>query len=189
MRLTIVLLVASLVQVSAAGYGQKITIVKNNISLTEVFKEIRKQSGYNILWQPDKVDDSKKLNLKLKAQELEQVLDEVLKGQHLVYSIEDQTIRIKYQAPSFLEKLAAAWRNADVHCRVEDEKGEPLAGASVRVKGTNKAVVTDDKGEFTIKQLEENTVLVISYLGYKTKEILAKEVSGSSAIQLEPAAG
>ncbi|PYF75099.1 SusC/RagA family TonB-linked outer membrane protein [Pedobacter nutrimenti] len=189
MRLTILMLCAGILQVSARTYGQKITLTQRNAPLVAVLKELRKQSGYDFLYSDKIMEQAKPVSLDVKNAGLEEVLERCFENQPLSYNIENKIVTIKAKTPSFLEKLAAAWRNADVHCRVEDEKGEPLAGASVRVKGTNKAVVTDDKGEFTIKQLEENTVLVISYLGYKTKEILAKEVSGSSAIQLEPAAG
>jgi TonB-linked SusC/RagA family outer membrane protein len=188
-KITLLLMTLGLLQVSAATFGQRITLSEQNTPLKEVLKKIKSQSGVNFLYADDILEQSKKVNIKLNNTPLGEALDKIFDQQPLSYELKENTVVLKLKTPSFLEKLAAAWRNADVHCRVEDEKGEPLPGASVRIKGTSKAVVTDDKGEFTIKQLEENTVLVISYLGYKTKEILAKEVSGSSAIQLEPAAG
>ncbi|WP_170123327.1 SusC/RagA family TonB-linked outer membrane protein [Pedobacter nutrimenti] len=189
MKITLLLMTLGLLQVSAATFGQRITLSEQNTPLKEVLKKIKSQSGVNFLYADDILEQSKKVNIKLNNSPLDEALDKIFDQQPLSYELKENTVVLKLKTPSFLEKLAAAWRNADVHCRVEDEKGEPLPGASVRIKGTSRAVVTDDKGEFTIKQLEENTVLVISYLGYKTKEILAKEVSGSSAIQLEPAAG
>lgn len=82
-----------LLQVSAASFGQKITIVRDNIALTEIFKEIRKQTGYNVLWQPDKINTSVKLNLKVEDEDLDKVLDLVLKNQNLTYSIADKTVQ------------------------------------------------------------------------------------------------
>lgn len=55
---------------------------------------------------------------------------------------------------------------------VYDESGLPLPGASITLKGTNIGVATDFNGEFTFpKPLEKEAVLLISYLGYKTKEV------------------
>lgn len=54
---------------------------------------------------------------------------------------------------------------------VKDEEGEELIGVSVSIKGTTKGVVTDLDGKFSIEVQNENTVLVFSYIGYKTKEI------------------
>ena len=48
----------------------------------------------------------------------------------------------------------------------------PLAGATVVLKGTAVAASTDDKGAFTFpRQLKENDILVVSFLGYKNQEI------------------
>jgi hypothetical protein len=49
-NLTVILLTSCLLQVSASGYAQKINLTKTNISLTEVFREIRKQSGYDFVY-------------------------------------------------------------------------------------------------------------------------------------------
>jgi TonB-linked SusC/RagA family outer membrane protein len=189
MRLTILMLCAGILQVSARTYGQKITLTQRNAPLVAVLKELRKQSGYDFLYSDKIMEQAKPVSLDVKNAGLEEVLERCFENQPLSYNIENKIVTIKAKTPSFLEKLAAAWRNADVHCRVEDEKGEPLAGASVRVKGTNKAVVTDEKGEFTLNNVDENAVIIISYLGYKVKEIPAKEVYSSFAIKMELVAG
>jgi TonB-dependent SusC/RagA subfamily outer membrane receptor len=48
---------------------------------------------------------------------------------------------------------------------VRNEKGEPLSGATVNVKGTSTTTVTDDNGKYTITVPSSNSVLVISYVG------------------------
>ena len=55
----------------------------------------------------------------------------------------------------------------------------PLLGVAVVLKGTASGVLTNDKGEFTFPAaLKENDVLVISYMGYETAEIvISKETS------------
>ena len=50
--------------------------------------------------------------------------------------------------------------------QVLDEKSEPLIGATVNIKGTTNAVITDIDGKFTLKALPSEKI-VISYLGYK----------------------
>lgn len=64
--------------------------------------------------------------------------------------------------------------------------GDPLAGASVLVKGTNKSAVTDDQGQFTIDAPAGST-LVISYVGYTTQEIKVGDRT-SLEVQLQPSA-
>lgn len=58
---------------------------------------------------------------------------------------------------------------------VEDSSGEPLIGASVRIKGSREGVATDIDGRFSIAAAQGAT-LVVSYVGYATKEVT---VSGS----------
>ena len=55
---------------------------------------------------------------------------------------------------------------------VKDTNGEPLIGATVMVKGTNNGVSTDVDGKFTIGNASGKT-LVVSYVGFKTKEVKA----------------
>ena len=58
---------------------------------------------------------------------------------------------------------------------ISDETG-PLEGVNVLLKGTKLGVVTSDKGEFTFpKPLKTNDVLLVSYLGYETVEVLIKD--------------
>jgi TonB-linked SusC/RagA family outer membrane protein len=178
MRLTTVLFIATLMQVSAAGFGQKITIVKQHIALSEVFKEIRKQTGYNVLWQSDQVNTSKTVDLKIKNQDLIEALDLILNKHNLNYTIDEETITVTPKAPSFLEGLAERWAVIDVRGRVVDEKGDPLAGATVTVKATGKFVVTNGKGEFYLQGVEEGLVLVVSYIGYTNREVPAKKDLG-----------
>ena len=56
--------------------------------------------------------------------------------------------------------------------QVLDENGDPIIGATVKVKGTNVATVTDLDGNFTFK-VPAGSTLVVSYLGYSPKEVAA----------------
>lgn len=61
-------------------------------------------------------------------------------------------------------------KTAPVQGVVKDEQGAPLAGVSIKIKGSNKGVLTDARGHFTI-DIEVGTVLEISYVGYMDKEL------------------
>ena len=54
---------------------------------------------------------------------------------------------------------------------VTDNSGEPIIGATVAVKGTKNAAVTDVDGHFTLSGVTNNAVLRISYIGYSDQEI------------------
>src|SRR5690606_32168769 len=54
---------------------------------------------------------------------------------------------------------------------VKNSEGEPLIGVNVQVKGTAQGTATDFEGRFTLEDLNENAILVFSYIGYQTVEI------------------
>lgn len=64
---------------------------------------------------------------------------------------------------------------------VLDDKGNFLSGATVLVKGTTTTALTDDKGAFTIQVPSSKTQLVISFIGFETKEI---KLNGSELIEV-----
>ena len=54
---------------------------------------------------------------------------------------------------------------------VKDRKGEPIIGANIMEKGTTNGTITDFDGKYTLKVKSAQSVLTISYIGYKTQEI------------------
>src|SRR5690606_6148941 len=59
----------------------------------------------------------------------------------------------------------------DVTGTVSDENGEPLIGVNIQVKGTNLGTATDLDGHFTLEDVDDDAVLVVSYIGYQTQEV------------------
>lgn len=64
---------------------------------------------------------------------------------------------------------------------VVDHEGEPLIGVNIQVKGSTKGTATDFDGRFTLEDVEEDAVLVVSYVGYQTIEV---PVEGQSQITI-----
>lgn len=68
---------------------------------------------------------------------------------------------------------------------VTDEKGGPLEGAVVLVKGTTAGTTTDGSGRFTLKDVPDDAVLVITYVGYVTKAVSVKAAGNYITTQLQ----
>jgi TonB-linked SusC/RagA family outer membrane protein len=173
MKLTTILLIGTFLQVSAASFAQNITYSHKSASLEQIFKAIRKQTGYNVLWSSDKLKNIPAQDVDFKDAPIDQVLDKVLAGKPLTYQIENKTILIKdrqISAPPLPNEKPSATL-IDVHGQVVDESGQPLAGATVKNKLTNKSTMTDAKGYFALKSIDNEVTLVISYIGYQNLEI------------------
>jgi len=171
-------------QVSAAGLAQKINLSKSNVPLKAVLKEIRTQSGYDFVYAEDIFDVAKPVNIQVKDAELQDVLKEIFKAQPLTFTISKTTVTIQPKEPTFLERLANRWASIDASGRVVDSENRPLPGASVKVKKTGKAVSTDKDGRFFLRGVEEGAVLVVSFIGYLTKEIKAAKELGDVVLEL-----
>ena len=65
---------------------------------------------------------------------------------------------------------------------VTSEQGEPLAGVSVAVQGTNLATTTNESGAYTIRLTDENATLVFTYVGYTTQEV---SIGGRTTVDVQ----
>lgn len=68
--------------------------------------------------------------------------------------------------------------------RITDDRNQPVAGASIVIRGTGNGVSSDVNGFFKIQNISNNPSILISCAGYKSKEIRARP--GYFAIILEP---
>lgn len=182
MKLTTFIITALFLQVSANSVAQHVTIENKRITLKQFFNQIRQQTGYNVLWQSGKLNDQKLVNVNFKNERLTRVLDEVLSGQDLTYSIAEKTIVIKEREHPVLNYSVLNHRiQRQVRGSVVDSTDTPLAGATVMLKGTSVGTQTDGEGRFNFPNLDDNAVLVVTYTGYLDQEI---QVSGRSELTI-----
>jgi TonB-linked SusC/RagA family outer membrane protein len=179
-KITVLLFFAAVMHVSASSYAQNINLSATNAPLKKLFKEIRKQSGYNFIYTEGMMKDTKPVNIHVNNASIDVILDKVFHDQPLSYTISNNTIVIK-------EKDNQLTSNAIITITgtVKDEKGEPLPGVTVAVEGIANATSTDYNGKYTIKANAGQT-LVFSFIGYKT---VKRTINNESLINvsLEPA--
>lgn len=168
MRLVAIILLGLCLQVAARGVSQTITLSGKNMPLEKVFKEIKRQTGYVVVYNYDLVHNARPVTIHVKNGPLEAFMQLVLQDQPLEFSILNSTISIRAKALP-LEVQPAAPPPVDLRGRVTNEDGEPVAGASVMIKGENQGTVTDDNGQYTLRAPGDG-ILVISYIGYTSVE-------------------
>lgn len=171
---------ALMVQVSAAGFAQKITFVKKNASLEQIFNEIRKQTGYDVLWLGKDLDVAQKINADFRQAGLDEVMQKSLADLKLSYTIEDKNIVIKKMPPSFLDRVASVIVNddgkfADIRGVVRNERGEALEGITVMVKVAKTGTRTNARGEFVLKGIKKGDVLVFTGVAIEPFEYTVKD--------------
>jgi len=187
MRLTTVIFIASLMQVSAASLAQRITLSRNNAPLESVLREIRKQTGLDIVFDGKIIPRNQLVNVGAKNAGVDQVLKSVLQGLPLTYSINRNVVTIRRKdSDSGATRPVGTLDRITVTGKVVDEKGEPLIGASIFVEGDASVLgSTNLRGEFTLLNVDSKASLIIAYVGYKPMTVAAKADIGT--VKMEPA--
>lgn len=172
MKLTIILLLCGLLQANAKSFAQTISLNQERISLNQFFKEIKKQTGYNVLWSPIQVSKSSVVKATFGRIALQDALHKALDQYELGFTLEDKNIIISPK--SELNKKITK-QLIEVSGQVTDEKGTPLSGVSIQTKGSAQGTITNSEGRFKLTVASKNSVLIFSYIGYATREILVGE--------------
>lgn len=179
MKLTFLLLTTAFLNVYAHTTAQTITLSERNISLGKVFAIVEKQTGYVVFTTKGVLSGTQPVSVSVYNMPLIDFLAITLKSQPLNYKITDKTILLTKKLPE--KKLSAVLLHpvedpilpppVDVTVVVQDSAGQPLEGASIRVKGTQKGNTTDVNGHAVLKAVTPKSVLVVSFTGYNNTEI------------------
>ena len=178
MKLTAVLVLAACLQLSAAGYSQRISISGHNWSLEKVFNEIQKQSGYLFFYSDKDLKKAHSISIDARKEDMKQVLDEIFLNQPLTYNIIGKTVVVKKavatKPPAVEEKNTGVAGVVVVQKiitgKVTDAEGTALEGVSVSVKGTKTGTSTDAKGQYSITVPDGTHVLMFTMVGFKPME-------------------
>lgn len=154
------LLLASQMTISA----QNVSFSTNKVTLKSAFEKIEKASKYKIAYNSSQLNANRSVTLSKKSDDVFGILTQLLKGTNCTYELEGNYIIIKPQ-----QKTQTSGKKVKVRGVIKDETGEPIIGATVRVKGQSEGTVSDLDGNFTLDVTDDNT-LQISYIGYQTQE-------------------
>lgn len=164
MKLTTILLLAFLVQASAKGYGQKISLSEKNTPLASVLESISNQSGYHFFYDEHDLSD-KKLSIQIKGAAIETVLNNCLKQFGLDYKIIGKNVILSALAEQ--PQPVAVVRT--LTGTVFDENIKTMVGVTVRNKNTGVVTSTDKNGRYAIS-VETGQVISVSFIGYLTQD-------------------
>jgi TonB-linked SusC/RagA family outer membrane protein len=178
MKLTILFILAGLLNAQARSFSQTMTFNGKNVSITKVFKAIESQTGYTVFANKELLKEVKPVSIAVRNMPLSDFLSTVLINQPIGFEIHSRTIFITSKVPNpaepgkpaVLDKSIVEMPPVEITGRVMGSDGQPLQGASIVIKGTRTAVQSNAEGRFTI-DAQPNQSLVISYVGYRTIEV------------------
>ncbi|SKD09111.1 TonB-linked outer membrane protein, SusC/RagA family [Chitinophaga ginsengisegetis] len=161
------------------AYAQHVTISVKNVPMEKVLVLLKQQTGYSFIWHDQPPNALNRVSLECKDQPLEQVLKSFLGNLSLQYEITDKIVVITKKTTPL--PAGKELNRITISGKISDEKGSPLPGVSIRVKGTSLGITTDSQGSFSLAVPDNNSILVCSYVGFESKEV---SVNGQSSINI-----
>lgn len=175
--------------------NRKISIRIENQDLEGVISALEKQADVKFTYRSKLISNAQKNSLSVSNEPLSQILDKILTPLRIKYKVFNnqvvlsrlvalnENIEVENLSPKNASNQVFL-TNADITIsgKVADEKGETLPGVSIVLKGTKRGVNTNSNGEFAITIADEKAILVFSYVGYETQEIVVGNRSTLSVV-------
>ncbi len=157
-----------------AGYARGLSqTVMNanyqNATLQEVFEDLKTQTGYGILYKEADLDGIANISYQNNNVDVVDLLEQILDATQLDYRIQDNVIVVFK-----VEEQATQQQETIVKGKVLSNTGEPLPGVNIKILGTHVGTVTNADGEFALRVPEQNGGLILSFIGFNTKEVSYK---------------
>ncbi|MDR1743674.1 MAG: carboxypeptidase-like regulatory domain-containing protein, partial [Dysgonamonadaceae bacterium] len=159
------------IQTTVWSQNEKTELNVKDVTVREFFNKIEAQSEYRFTYRDLSVDELQRISYSGRVEPIEALLQEVLTPLNLQFKISRKNVLITRKAASPQQKDAQAKKYSGI---VKDNRGEPLIGASVRVKGLTVGTITDVNGAFSIEAAPGST-LEVSYIGYLPVEVMVTE--------------
>ncbi|PUZ23836.1 TonB-linked outer membrane protein, SusC/RagA family [Chitinophaga costaii] len=171
MKFALISIISLLFQ-AVPSFAQRLTFNQSNVTLKTLFKEITKQTGYEVFYPDKTLDSHRKVLAEFKNAPIDQVLSEVLKGMNLSYTINDKGIVISKKILQANDATVNKPNLIDVHGRIINETGAPLLGATIVVNNTPVAsrivTISGQDGAFLLRNVDPKAEISISYIGHNT---------------------
>lgn len=153
--------------ISALAQEARISLNMQNATLRDVIAKIENQSKVYFTYNHNQIDVNKTVSINATDQTLNQVLEQLFIGSDTGYKVEDgHIVLFKKDA----HQVVAARQKRTIKGIITEPNGTPVIGASVIEKDTMNGTVTDIDGTYSLK-LEKGNEIVVSCIGYATKEL------------------
>lgn len=179
-NLTLTIFLVCLAQAAASAYSQKTRMDINiqNGNIVELITQIESKSEFFFYYQNSELSELNNITVKAKNTTVMEILDEVIKGTHFDYTINDRNIIMLRKTDAIIGNNipVTALNNVAVQQRtisgkVTNANSQPLPGVTVIAKGSTQGAITDINGNYSLSNIPENAILVFSFVGMRTQEV------------------
>ena len=184
LRFLLVMVLLLIPTMLLAQHG-KVSLNLQNEEVSQFIRQVEKQTNYTFVYRNNVLQPKTKVTCVCKDWPLEKALFQVFSSLGIQYSFNNNTIVLvkgknenseRKGAKSSMGNTSSPTDKNKLSGVVRDVKGEPIIGASVFVKGTKIGTITNVDGEFSL-DVPANSTLMVSYIGFATREISVKNHS------------
>lgn len=148
--------------------AQQVSLKVHNVNLKDVISQIKKQTGYNFLFDEDLISKLPSVSINTYNKDIRYVLKDLSSKLPIMFKIKDEHIIVLGRK----NNINTVFNQTEVEIKgtVRDSSGNPIQGVSIAIKDSRKnAIATDANGRFIIT-VKKDEVLIFSFVGYLTQE-------------------
>ena len=166
---------------AAPALSQELTFSFSKTPLEKVFRELEKHTPYRFVYTKEVLLKGQPVTINVRGTQMKTVLERIFEGQPLSYKLDGHYVLIREKALTESDKTVVGLLLIEVKGKVTNEEGDPLPGVTITLKSNYRMVVTDGEGDFTIPGVHPADVLVVSSVGYTTKEV---HLNGRTSLEI-----
>ncbi|MFC6192233.1 TonB-dependent receptor [Dyadobacter subterraneus] len=159
--------------------NKEISLRIESTEIKSVLSQIEKQANVRFIYSTNSIQARKKVSFSATNSKLSDVLDKLLIPLDITYEIEGTRILLQRKLNETIIKVPKA--NKTVSGKVIDDKGQPLPGVSIVLKGSQQGTSTDADGNFELNLPDGSSILIFSFVGYISTE---KTVTNESVVNV-----
>jgi len=187
--LTVLIFAGTMAATAANSYSQntKLDLQMQNSSVSDILRTIESNSEFIFIYDASVINANSRRSVSVKGEQLENVLDQLFKGTNVSYKIDDRQVllyekdNLKTLDPTVTGIETQQAQKKTIRGTVKDEKGQPVPGVSVVLKGTTTGQVTDVDGKYSLDVPIDARTLVFTFVGMDQQEVI---ITGRNAIDI-----
>lgn len=167
----------------SAQDSSNISLDAHNISVERALILIERQTGYTFFYGKSVLDGETLVNISVKGETINEVLSKIFKSKRVTWRFNGKSIIITPKTQPL--RNVVSWDSVpriNISGMVIDKNGIPLPGSSIYIKGESGGQIADQNGRFSINSVPRNAVLIVTSIGFESKQI---KVSGQSFLSLQ----
>lgn len=177
MKLSLFLFLLTIFQLYATEtYSQltRLTLKLKEVKILDALKEIENQSEFFFLYSPKLIDVERTVDINAEQEPIQDILTDIFEDKVKFALYDRQILLTPIENTGVLSSVMqekVAGMQQKITGIVTDEKGNPLVGVTVLLKGTTTGTITDVQGQYSIEIPNNQAILQFSFIGYTAQEI------------------